>query len=476
MTPDHLQRLKYHLDRWRYDALDYVRCVIRPPQISEDQKRLLTEASKPSARVSVASGTTTGKTSSLAWLVLWFINTHSEARVPCAANKHDQVKKTIWPEIAKWHAKMLPEFAGMIKMEQEKVYLIGHQNESFAWPLAFSKHNSESTQGVHAKNVYFIFDEAAGIPTELFKIAEGSCSTEGASWIVAGNPTRATGHFYDTHHKQAAFWKTMVFSSLNSPFCKPTYGPSMAAKWGIDSNEYRIRVLGKFPKHDPDSLIPYDWVEEAKERDVKPFSTVPRIAGCDPSGGGKDPVGFCIRQGTLAYGFEEWPGLDPMPTVGNLKKMWDDKMYDVVHVDAIGVGSGVVSRLLELGIPHVAVNVGIPSIMLQECNRLRDELWWQAREWFASRIVRIEPGKTAPSEEAMLKFVHEATVPKWWRLSTSKIQVESKDDLCKADRLGHSPNIADAFGLTFAQGLPVRAGRPAGAGTSSGPSGADFPW
>jgi hypothetical protein len=474
MTSGHLQRLKYLIDRFRYDPLGYVQAVIRPPVISDDQRKLLQAVAKPGAHVAVKSGTTTGKTSALAWLVIWFINTHSEARVPCTATKYDQVTKTLWPEIAKWHSKMLPEFAAMIRMQQEKVFLIGHENESFAWPMAAAKDRTEGFQGVHAKNVMFVFDEAAGIPSEIFEAAEGSCSTPGARWIVAGNPNRATGPFRDAFGKHAAHWTNLTFSSLDSPFCHPDYPKRIAAKYGIDSNMYRVRVLGKFPKQDPDSLIPFDWAEESKEREVKPSPTVPRIAGCDPSGGGKDPVGFCIRQGTLAYGFDEWPALDPMPTVGRLKRMYDDKLFDVVHVDAIGVGSGVVSRLQELGIPHVPVNVGIPSIMLNDCNRLRDELWWQAREWFASRIVRIEPGKTAPSDEMLLKFIHEATVPKYTTLSTGKIQVESKDELRKADRLGHSPNLADAFGLTFAQGIPVRA--PSAPSAASGPSGSDFPW
>ena len=473
---DSLQRLKYHMDRWRYDALGYVRSVIRPPQISDDQARALVAASAPNARVAVKSGTTTGKTSLLSWLVLWGVNLHSEVRIPCTATKYDQVTKTLWPEVAKWHSKMLPEFRDMIRMQQEKVYLVGAENEAFAWPMAAAKDRIEGFQGVHAKRVIFLFDEAAGIPQEIFDAAEGSCSTPGASWIVAGNPNRATGPFHDIFTKHAAHWKTFTFSSLDSPFCSPDYPARIAAKYGLDSNMYRIRVLGKFPKQDEDALIPFDWVDEAKTRDVQPVSTVPRIAGCDPSGGGKDSVGFAIRQGTLVYGFEEWAGLDPMPTVGRLKKLWDDKKFDVVHVDAIGVGSGVVSRLLELGIPHVAVNVGIPSIMLPECNRLRDELWWQAREWFGSRIVRIEPGKGSPNDETMLKFVHEMTVPKWWRMSTGKIQVESKDQLRASNRLGWSPNLADAFNLTFAQGIPVRVRDSHAVPVGETVSGTDYPW
>ncbi len=475
MTADR-QRLKYLLDCFRYDPLGYVQKIIRPPRISNDQIRFLKAVAQDRCRVSVSSGTTTGKTSTLAWLVLWFINTHSEARVPCTATKYDQITKTLWPEIAKWHAKMRPEFAGMIRFQQEKIFLIGHENSSFAWPMAAAKERIEGFQGVHANNVMFLFDEAAGIPREIFDACERSVGTPGARWIVAGNPNRASGPFFDSHHKNASEWTTLVFSSIDSPFCHPDYAASIARKHGDKSNMYRIAVLGRFPTDDPDTLIPHDWAEEARSRAVSPDRSVKRIAGLDPSGGGADPVGFCIRQGTLAYDFQEWPAIEPMPTVGRIKKMWDDRLFDLVVVDAIGVGSGVVSRLLELEIPHVCVNVGMPSIVRQDCHKLRDELWWQAREWFESRIVRIEPGKAAPSDEALVKFVNEVTMPKYGKHSTGKILVEDKDSLRMASRLGHSPNIADAFCLTFAQGIPVRGRDHHAVPGGETVSGTDYVW
>lgn len=453
------EKLRHLMARYRTDALAFVQQVIRPPEISTDQEKLLNAVSQPDSRTSVASGTTTGKTTSLSWLVLWFLSCFEEGRCPCTATKYDQVTKTLWPEIAKWRTRMVPEFGNRLAFQAEKIFPTAFADSCFAWPMAAAKEKIEGFQGVHAENVLFVFDEAAGIPQQIFDATEGSCSTPGARWVCAGNPNRASGPFFDTHHKLARFWTTLSFSSLNSPFCSPTYAAGIAAKYGEESNMYRIRVLGKFPRHDPDTLIPFDWASDARERDVDPGKETLRIAGLDPSGGGADPVGFCIRQGTKAYGFEEWPAIDPMPTVGKIKRLWDAKQFDVVAVDCIGVGSGVVSRLLELEIPHIPVNVGIPSIVRQDCHRLRDELWWQAREWFGSQIVRIEPGESAPNDDMLLKFVHEATTPKYTTLSTGKVQVEAKDDLKKVDRLGHSPNLADAFCLTFAQGIPTRGER-----------------
>ena len=451
-----LHRLRWLIDRFRYDPLGYVQSIIRPPLISNDQKSLITAAAKDNSRVSAASGTTTGKTAGLAWLLLWFINTHADARAPCTATKYDQVTHTLWPEVIKWHAHMLPEFAGMIRIQQEKIFLLGHENTSFAWPLAASKERAEAFRGVHAKNVLFIQDEASGIPQEIHDATEQSASTPGCRWIMTGNPTRASGAFYDSHHKHAHLWTTLNFSSLNSPFPSPDYAKRMAQKYGVDSNTYRIGVLGQFPMSDPDTLIPYDWVQEARDLNIEPDKSQPRIAGLDPSGGGSDPVGFAIRQGTIAHSFEEWTANEAMPTVGRILQLWKDRRFDRVVVDALGVGNGVASRLEEQGIPVIPVNVAMRPVAKPECYQLRDELWWHARDWFESRIVRIEPGPHAKDDEYLLKFAHEVSTPKFSFHSTGKNKVEDKDSLRLPNRLGYSPNIADAFCLTFAQGIPIR--------------------
>jgi len=68
------EKLRHLMARYRTDALAFVQQVIRPPEISSDQEHLLNAVSQPDSRTSVASGTTTGKTTSLSWLVLWFLS------------------------------------------------------------------------------------------------------------------------------------------------------------------------------------------------------------------------------------------------------------------------------------------------------------------------------------------------------------------------------------------------------------------
>jgi hypothetical protein len=109
-------------------------------------------------------------------------------------------------------------------------------------------------------------------------------------------------------------------------------------------------------------------------------------------------------------------------------------------VDNIGVGAGVVDRLREQGYPVRGINVGESSpVNSDKFMRLRDELWWRAREWLESREVRI------PDQQ---ELIGDLTTPTYEMLSTGKIKIEGKSDIKK--RLPRSPDMADALCLTFA--------------------------
>ena len=73
--------------------------------------------------------------------------------------------------------------------------------------------------------------------------------------------------------------------------------------------------------------------------------------------------------------------------------------------------------------------------------RLRDELWFKGREWFQDRLCSM------PQDDALIA---ELTSPTYSFTSTGKMVVESKADMKK--RGLRSPDLADAFLLTFAGG------------------------
>jgi phage terminase large subunit len=112
-----------------------------------------------------------------------------------------------------------------------------------------------------------------------------------------------------------------------------------------------------------------------------------------------------------------------------------------IFVDVVGLGAGVYDRCKELGLPVKAVNVGEAASARENCMRLRDELWFKGREWFQEKSCSM------PQDNALIA---ELTAPTYTFSSTGKMVVESKADLKK--RGMRSPDLADAFLLTFAYG------------------------
>lgn len=462
------------LSRYENSPLLFVREVLTPSIVSEDQEKLLravgdacTGADKP--YISVVSGTGTGKTAFLAWLVLWGLSVHARAKIPCTATTYTQVQTLLWPEILRWHSQMNPAFAGFIDIGSTQIQQIGNK-ECFAFIKAAAGNNPAAFQGVHSEFVMFVFDEASGIPQSIFDAAEGSCSHAGSAgvngkalFVCAGNGNLASGPFYDTHHSKREGWRCFSISSRNSPFCGADYIARQEKIYGPDSNQVRIRINGQFPKDDPDTLIPHDWAEEARTRDISEPPSVPRIAGLDPKGSGGDSIGFAIRQGRLAYRLEEWPSAwEEAQIIGHVVQLWKDRAFDELNVDCIGVGSGVCSVLEQQGVPIRRVNVGGPATLRpDQCRRLRDDLWWEAREWFRARDCRLHAATqpSLPIDQAhaafLDKLVHELTTPKYAPDTSGRTVVESKESLKRAERIGHSPGLADAFCLTFATRLPL---------------------
>src|SRR5690606_33841601 len=125
----------------------------------------------------------------------------------------------------------------------------------------------EAIAGIHSENVLIIGDEASGIPEQLFTAGAGSMSGHEALTILAGNPVRTSGHFFDTHHRLKHRWLTFTGSCINSSRVSEEFVNEIREKYGERSNDYHVRVLGEFPLADDDTLIPFELVEKAKSRD-----------------------------------------------------------------------------------------------------------------------------------------------------------------------------------------------------------------
>jgi len=134
----------------------------------------------------------------------------------------------------------------------------------------------------------------------------------------------------------------------------------------------------------------------------------------------------------------------------------EDEVPYAIGVDTIGLGRGVYDQLINIQRIQKCYPIDVSEKPLDEqrFHRLRDEMWWQARESFVEQRTPVIPNDD--------ELIAELTSIKWKEVN-GKIKVESKPDL--RHRGLPSPNKGDAFCMTrrllrqFVSRMPMRARR-----------------
>jgi phage terminase large subunit len=451
--------------RFRDDRVGFVRTAFGA-EPERWQAEVLRELDAGETRLSIRSGHGVGKTTLLAWVAIHFIVTRVPSKTAVTAPSSGQLFDALANEVKVWIGRMegnVPALKGLLTPTSDRVALTAAPEMGFISYRTARKENPEALQGIHADHVLLIADEASGVYDEVFEAAAGSMSTHGAITILAGNPTRRQGFFFNTHNQLKEFWKWRKVACSDSTRVAESFIASERT-FGEGSNRFRVRVLGEFPLADDDTLIPFYMVEEASKRDISVMSSEPIYWGLDVARSLQgDRSALAKRQGNvLKEKVRTWRLNDLMSLVGAVRHEWDStplsQRPEEIFVDAIGLGAGAADRLREMGLPAVGINVSeSPSVLNTSAARLRDELWINARDWFMSRVVG------GPFDQALMD---ELSTPIVAYLSNGRMQVESKDKM-KARGMP-SPDMADAFCLTFARTGAAAAGMMAGSSWKKG--------
>jgi hypothetical protein len=159
------------------------------------------------------------------------------------------------------------------------------------------------------------------------------------------------------------------------------------------------------------------------------------IWGLDVARYGDDRSALAKRQGERLLEVKAWQGVDLMETAGRVYNEYQLCNFKTrpaaIYVDSIGLGSGVLDRLRELGLPVRGVNVSESPAVGERYLRLRDELWFRVREWLEARLCQL------PRDE---ELAAELGGPRFRILSSGKLKVDSKDEIKK--RGARSPDKA----------------------------------
>ena len=178
-------------------------------------------------RISARSGHGVGKTTVLAWIIIWWVLTRFPQKTVCTAPTSDQLFDALAAEVKSWILHLPPAVQELLEVQSEKIFLRAAPDESFISFRTSRQEKPEALAGVHSANVLLIGDEASGIPNPVFEAAAGSMSGHTAVTILAGNPVRGSGLFYDTFHKLSDLWYRVHISCVGHPRISPDFVEDM---------------------------------------------------------------------------------------------------------------------------------------------------------------------------------------------------------------------------------------------------------
>lgn len=398
-------------------------------------------------KISVRSGHGVGKSTVASWAMIWYMLTRGPAKIVVTAPTSSQLYDALFAELKRWVKELPNAWGDRLEVKTDRIEMRAAPQESFISARTSRAEQPEALQGVHSDHVMLVADEASGIPESVFEAAAGSMSGHNAVTILLGNPTKSSGFFFDTHHRLKDEWWTRRVSCYDSKRVSDAYIKDMASRYGEESNAFRVRVLGEFPRTDDDTLIGVELVDSAFHRDVDTTDTQ-TVWGLDVARFGTDATALAKRKGNAVTEIRKWRGLDLMQTTGAVVAEYEamkpeDRPVEIL-VDSIGLGAGVVDRLRELNLPARGINVAESPAMGTIYVNLRAELWGKMKAWLEKRDCKL------PKDESLLA---ELVSPRYSFNSNGKMKLESKDEMRKRG-IG-SPDMADALALTFASDAGV---------------------
>lgn len=415
--------------------------ALRPKQVE------FCNAFRDNKRITFKGGVGFGKTRALAALVWWALFTHDQVQVTIFGPTEGQIERGVWKELTILYEKMNPAFQKMWNVKATKISRVSSPANCLATYALASKENIAASRGIHQINNFVFVDEATGVDDEVYTEALVNVLRDpNGKLCLISNPSSTSGYFWETWNGNIApMWTKVHGRMTDAPHVTEEDLLDAELEYGGKfSREYRVLVLGEFPLSDVDGLIPRNLVEQAIENEAAvPSDRLPIIWGLDPAEGGDRSV-LVIRHDNKVLAVHSWRGLETKQLAMKVRDLFQatPKLQRplAICVDAIGIGNGVWSDLQYMGLPAKKVIVSSsPTRRADFYSRLRDQLWWECKEWFATENVCI------PNNEDLIK---ELLLPNY-ESDSGKIKVEKKSDMKKRFK-GVSPDHADALCLTFA--------------------------
>lgn len=419
-TPDQAKALKIAQDE-----------ALRPPGYT------------PLRQIAIKSGQGCGKTAVSNLISTWWTIRHSGAICYVTSPAMHQAKQVWLAEYRRQLAKAHPLLRKFLTITKTSVQF-GRTNPDWAVKLVTAS-KVEAISGRHALHQYIIIEEATGIEPEIWETLVGTQTDDDNLLLAISNPTKITTDFGYCFTKNRPFWRCLTFSALECPLVSKEHIEKMKNTYGEDSDVYRVRVLGQFPRKDPDVIIDPEHAMTATQTDPLVCAEIggfTKAIGIDFARMGGDESVTCQRLGWAVIDLWAKSHIEPDDALHYAFERqrhmgWsNDDCWFII--DATGMGQAMISRA-GVGGRNVFTfhNHGTP-----------------AQRMFANKISEAYFGLAALLKEGVVhlpnddRLIAQLCSRKFGYNKKGQIEIESKKDYKKRMK-GESPDRADAVVMSF---------------------------
>lgn len=491
------EEAKQVVDRCQTDPIFHIEEIQGCTTLEPYQKKIV-EAIRDNERVAVSACHDVGKTFLMSKIVLWFTSIFPDCKVITTAPTDRQVELLLWSEIRAGFRKSKYPLGGKMQTKKwslsEEWYAVG-----FSPPKKGSENGGQgsesSFQGFHARYILVVFDEATGIPKQIWDQAEGMLTSGHVRFVAIANPTSRASEFFKCF--KDPFWVKIYLSFLDSPnmaannihsiedlveeinlvksmndtdamarfktyktvqpkLLSLSWVVSRGIRWGIGHPLFVSKVIGKFPEEDDNVMIPLSVVEESQyrheEHKNKKSPVIVRSIGVDPARFGPDSTVITVLEDEYQVLRKKLPKGRTTEIVNflvNLLKTSTRCKKEVVLIDGTGLGAGVVDGLIQA--KQIVENSFLRNVSVREIHYGAQCEDPEDKEEFFNLKAKIFKclADSLKKDLAILPeniYLEELPTIVYGFTPKGQLIIESKDDYKKRTRLG-SPDDSDSLSL-----------------------------
>lgn len=239
-----------------------------------------------------------------------------------------------------------------------------------------------------------------------------------------------------------------------------------------DSDVFRVRVAGEFPRQENDVFIPLPLVEKSIMTEWTEPTKPARIdIGCDVARYGDDRtvIGYKVDEKAMFY--KRKSGQDLMQTADDIMelglKLMEKYRFDKaipIKIDDSGLGGGVTDRLRRVKREQPERFWWMDIIPVYFGQRIHHDFYYDSTTYMMSVVKNLLAPQTPEGAQKPVQLilpndndlVGQLSTRKYSMTDDAKIRVESKDAMKK--RGMHSPDEADCILLLCLPVKPKRRG------------------